>query len=178
MSNIPKSQITFTVDGLVYTGLSRMAKTANVATGRMALRLFEAAYSARCKPTGDVALDAEVAKIDAPGDDALRGKIKELSDQIVDAGKRDKLLVAANTEIENLSVEIARLRNELAAKQSQALSDATSEELIRLRQTEIDQAKVIADLRAEIASVREPKQTGALRRFLTVWSSECDRKAA
>jgi len=46
-----------------------MAETAGVSCALYAQQLFEAAYSARCKPTGDRDLDEAVAKMmAAPGD--------------------------------------------------------------------------------------------------------------
>jgi len=119
MSNLPKSQITFTVEAAVYTGLSRLAKAANVATGRMALMLFEAAYSARHKPTGDADLDAAVARMCAPvatseGDEVLRAKITELSAKLVENTEWDQRLVKAEATNAENKAKISRLETQIS----------------------------------------------------------------
>ncbi len=59
--------ITITVNERVYAGLVDMARAASRTPNVQAQLLFEAAYSARCKPTGDRDLDAAVAAIDTQG---------------------------------------------------------------------------------------------------------------
>lgn len=59
--------ITITVNERVYAGLVDMARAASRTPSVQAQLLFEAAYSARCKPTGDRDLDAAVAAMDEPG---------------------------------------------------------------------------------------------------------------
>jgi hypothetical protein len=59
--------ITITVNERVYAGLVDMARAASRTPNVQAQLLFEAAYSARCKPTGDRDLDAAVAAMDEPG---------------------------------------------------------------------------------------------------------------
>ncbi len=56
--------ITITVNERVYAGLVDMARAASRTPSVQAQLLFEAAYSARCKPTGDRDLDAAVAAMD------------------------------------------------------------------------------------------------------------------
>ncbi|KAF0121971.1 MAG: hypothetical protein FD152_3694 [Xanthobacteraceae bacterium] len=58
--------ITITVNERVYAGLVDMARAAARTPNVQAQLLFEAAYSARCKPTGDRDLDAAVAAMDEP----------------------------------------------------------------------------------------------------------------
>jgi len=58
--------ITITVNERVYAGLVDMARAAARTPSVQAQLLFDAAYSARCKPTGDRDLDAAVAAMDEP----------------------------------------------------------------------------------------------------------------
>jgi hypothetical protein len=60
---VDKRQVTFPVSGAVYANVDRMAKAAGMATGTYVATLFQAAYAARCKVTGDVALDAAVERV-------------------------------------------------------------------------------------------------------------------
>jgi hypothetical protein len=58
--------ITINVTDRVYAQLVEMARKAGRTTNVQAQLLFEAAYSARCKPTGDRELDEAVQAMDAP----------------------------------------------------------------------------------------------------------------
>ncbi len=67
--------ITITVNERVYAGLVDMARAASRTPNVQAQLLFEAAYSARCRPTGDRDLDAAVAAMDEPGSGAERASL-------------------------------------------------------------------------------------------------------
>lgn len=56
-------QINITVSPVVHQKLAAMAKEAGAPVSTYARMLFDAAYAARHKPTGDAALDASVARI-------------------------------------------------------------------------------------------------------------------
>jgi hypothetical protein len=63
----PLHSLTIRLSERMFRTLEGMAAGAGRSTGLQAQLLFDAAFSARCKPTGDVALDAAVAAIDAAG---------------------------------------------------------------------------------------------------------------
>ncbi len=67
--------ITITVNERVYAGLVDMARAASRTPSVQAQLLFEAAYSARCKPTGDRDLDAAVAAMEGPCSEAERASL-------------------------------------------------------------------------------------------------------
>lgn len=56
-----RRQINIPVDGRVYERLAEHAKKASMPVGTYARMLFDAAYAARCRETGDFDLDATVA---------------------------------------------------------------------------------------------------------------------
>jgi len=59
----PMRPVTIIVSELVYARLEVMARKAGRSTSAYAAELFQAAYAARCGPTGDAALDAAVAAL-------------------------------------------------------------------------------------------------------------------
>lgn len=56
-------QVILSISEPVFTKLQAFAKDVGVPTSAYAKMLFEAAYAARCAPTGDAALDASVARV-------------------------------------------------------------------------------------------------------------------
>ncbi|CUA90873.1 hypothetical protein IMF23_00140 [Chelatococcus daeguensis] len=60
---IERRQITITVSRIMYDRLGEMAKEAGLSRTAYAERLFEAAYTARCKETGDLQLDRMCAAV-------------------------------------------------------------------------------------------------------------------
>lgn len=65
-SSDPQHRLTITLNERVFRTLDGMAREAGRTAAVQAQLLFDAAFSVRCKPTGDAALDAAVAAIDAP----------------------------------------------------------------------------------------------------------------
>lgn len=63
-STDPVHRLTITLNERVFRTLDGMAQKAGRTAAVQAQLLFDAAFSARCKPTGDAALDAAVAAIE------------------------------------------------------------------------------------------------------------------
>lgn len=58
-----KRQVTLMVSGTVHTKLQALANTAGMSLTAYTTLLFEAAYAARCKETGDIDLDTAVSRV-------------------------------------------------------------------------------------------------------------------
>lgn len=90
-------QLTFSVDDKVYQRLTDMARQRDMSTGPYAKVLFEAAYAARHRQSGDPDLDARVGLavvlLGAKQDSATIAKAIGLSEptvlKIIDAWKRE-----------------------------------------------------------------------------------------
>jgi len=98
--NVPlqKRQIGCSIPVAVYAGIAAMGKAIGIEATPMAERLLMAAYTARCKSTGDGALDAAAAAID--------GKITDA----------DRLVEKLQAEVAQRDAQIAELNAEMAKK--------------------------------------------------------------
>lgn len=99
-----RRQIGISVSPKVYERIHQMAKSAGMTGTAYANLLFDAAYSARCKPTGDLDLDAAVARVvvlwganrfDAPAIAAHVGLSETTVTRIIDGWKSEISLRAA-----------------------------------------------------------------------------------
>ena len=63
MSAGNKRQITLMVGDKVHEQATKLAKTAGMSLTAYVTLLFEAAYAARCKETGDIDLDTAVSRV-------------------------------------------------------------------------------------------------------------------
>ncbi|MDZ5448910.1 hypothetical protein [Labrys sp. ZIDIC5] len=155
MSTYPKSQVNISLDGRVYAGLQKLAKTAGMTTTGYATQLFSAAYSARHKPTGDRELDEAVAQMSKPAavpqaDPSpvktiaeLTAKVNSLRAQLMEASEHRR-------RIECLVVEDQTYKRQL---------DAARDEIDRLR-AELDARPVLSI------------PNTAIGRFLHAWNAD------
>lgn len=155
MTTYPKSQVNISLDGRVYAGLQKLAKTAGMTTTGYATQLFSAAYSARHKPTGDIELDEAVAQMSKPvaapqADPSpvktiaeLTAKVNSLRAQLMEAWEHRR-------RIECLVVEDQTYKRQL---------DAARDEIDRLR-AEFD-ARPVPSI-----------PNNAIGRFLHAWSAD------
>ena len=60
---IDRKDICISVSALIYDRIGEMALEAGISRSGYASRLLEAAYAARCRPTGDRDLDSAVARV-------------------------------------------------------------------------------------------------------------------
>jgi hypothetical protein len=173
MSTYPKSQVNISLDGRVYAGLQKLAKTAGMTTTGYATQLFSAAYAARHMPTGDHALDEAVARMSKPAavattDPTSAEVIARLQAQITDL--RAKLTEMAKKPVicqqppapadEALKAEIRSLSDRLVAAASHELQLGTAcDEIKRLR----------AELKRRPTA---PIPDTVLGRFLLAWNAE------
>ncbi|MFC2248774.1 hypothetical protein ACETRX_04035 [Labrys portucalensis] len=173
MSTYPKSQVNISLDGRVYAGLQKLAKTAGMTTTGYATQLFSAAYAARHKPTGDHELDEAIARMSRPAaeptpDSTSANVIAQLQAKITEL--RGKLTELATKPVtgqqppapadEALKAEIRSLSDRLveAASHKRQL-DTARDEIERLR-TELEHRPV--------AAIPDT----VLGRFLLAWNAE------
>lgn len=131
--------ITLAVNGTVYARLVDKAREGGRTPGRYAQELFDAAWSARCAPTGDAALDAAVAAIGAgpaspaageAANEALKSELAELRRAArTQQGEIDRLYNASRAQAEAgaaLEAEASVLRETIAALEAR-LADRDAE---------------------------------------------------
>ena len=117
----------------VFARLVEMARKAGRTTEQQALDLFEAAYAARCAPTGDAALDREVSR---SGERGAERAAREAMERAVEEAARIKRSFAAQIE--------ALERAEASAR----ATVTTQREAMAALQTEIDALRAERDPRA------------------------------
>jgi len=143
----PQREIRLSVSAALYSGLGKMAKASGLSASAMAERLFMAAYTARCKPTGDKALDDAVAAIGA----AQSGEEERLRNLLA---ARDATIAGLRTSFAEarapLEREVARLTEALLAAPKPRSDDAALVEKLQAELAERDTK--IAELNAEMAN--------------------------
>lgn len=106
--------------------LVEMARKAARTPSAYATDLFQAAYSARCAPTGDVALDAQVGRLGTP--DAPAGPMIDM--MTAELERVRAALTRADAKIAEMADEIEAL----SAGEAVSVDAATMEELATLRE--------------------------------------------
>jgi hypothetical protein len=110
MAEIEKRLVELRLPSAQYARLVKMARAAGRTPAAYAGDLFQAAYSARCKPTGDAALDAAVARLgteEAASGPALEMLQAELARSRAELARADARIAEMADEIEALSVGAA-----------------------------------------------------------------------
>lgn len=132
----PRRSVSLELPVRQYDKVAAMAKERGLPTAVFALNLFNAAYSARQAPTGDTALDAAVAEIDAPDKTVTITKAArdalacERNDLLVEVSRATSEADALRTDVEQLRSELARAvqdRDEEIAALKEALSTRVRE---------------------------------------------------
>lgn len=158
----------------MFAKLVELARKAGRTPAQYAFELFEAAYSARCAPTGDAELDAAVAGIDVkhPGQFAENRKSDDLARQleIVSASLRDQ-----ETENRQLRAKLAHARDERnswrddATANDEALQSIGEEFGIHAGEHRIDGIRrILGEMRDQIAALTAEDAERASRSMVLV----------
>lgn len=113
--------IGFDVSSRLADNLAAMARKRGQSRDAFAQTLFDAAYSARCKPTGDRELDAAVAAIDAPKPlpHPFDGKPTVVKAPPVAANDQSEQITALRAERHRLANEVMVERAALAVSEDE-----------------------------------------------------------
>lgn len=144
-----------------YARLVDMARKAGRTPTAYACDLFQAAYSARCKPTGDAALDAAVSQLGAlaqasgPMVDILQAELERLR----------AALARADARIAEMATEIEQLE----AGDAVSVDAAAMEELVALR----EKAKLLSR-ELEVVSASLTDQEAQAQKFARLADREAE----
>jgi hypothetical protein len=119
MAEIEKRLVELRLPSAQYARLVEMARAAGRTPAAYAGDLFQAAYSARCKPTGDAALDAAVARLST--EEAASGPAIEMLQ--AELARADARIAEMADEIEALSAGAAVSVDAAAMEELAALRD-------------------------------------------------------